>query len=124
MGGLVGAVAEGVAVGVGAVAGVSVGRPLGVGVAPPSTEQAASLIRQPAGSPAVPVAEVTKPTVTDLPGASSLSQLAGFTVTWLSCTVCSPFQSEPMRVPAGRSNSSVQSVRGLSVSLVTTYWPV
>lgn len=84
-------------------------------------------MRQEAGSPAVPVAEVaevTKPTVTDAPGASSLSQLAGFTVTRLPCTVCSPFQRDPIFVPAGSSNWSVQSVSVLSVSLVTTYWPV
>ncbi|CAM5236904.1 hypothetical protein SCYAM73S_01227 [Streptomyces cyaneofuscatus] len=90
-------------VGVGPVVGVSVGRPLGVGAGPP-VEQVALLMRQEAGSPAVPVAEVTKPTVTDLPGASSLSQLAGFTVTRLPCTVCSPFQSDPIFVPAGSSN--------------------
>lgn len=114
--------AVGVAVGVGVA--VSVGRPLGSGVAPVSTEHLALLIRQPVGSAAVPSEVVTKPTVADLPGASSLFQSAGFTVTWLPLTVCSPFQRELILVPAGRSNSSVQSVWTLSVSLVTTYCPV
>ncbi len=62
--------------------------------------------------------------VTDFPAASSLSQLAGLTVTWLPLTVCSPFHSELSFVPAGRSNSSVQPDLARSVSLVTTYCPV
>ncbi len=99
------------------------GRPLGVGAGPPA-EQDALLIRQFAGSPASPAAEVTKPTVTDWPGASCRFQLAGFTVTCRPETVCSPFQREPMVVPVGRSNSRVQSDWAAEVSLVTTYWPV
>ncbi len=55
-----------VAVGEAVAVGCSVGRPLGVGAGPPA-EQDALLIRQLAGSPASPAAEVTKPTVTDRP---------------------------------------------------------
>ncbi len=72
----------------------------------------------------MPEAAVTKPTVTDAPGARSLFQLAGRTVTWSPLTVCSPFQSESIRVPAGRSNSSVHPERASVESLVTTYCPV
>lgn len=83
-------------------------------------------MRQDVGSAAVevPLAEVTKPTVTDAPGASSLFQLVGFTVTCCPLTVCSPFHRELIVVPAGRSNSSVQPDWAFSVALVTTYWPV
>ncbi len=54
----------------------------------------------------------------------SLFQLAGFTVTWLPLTVCSPFQRESIFVPAGRSNSSVHPDCTVPVSFETTYCPV
>jgi hypothetical protein len=106
------------------VEGVPEGRPLGSGAAPPSTEHVAESMRHDAGSPGFPDEVVTKPTVTEAPGARSLFQLSGFTVTWRPSTVCVPFHSELTVVPAGRSNSSVQPDTALSVALVMTYWPV
>ena len=113
----------GVAVAVGSAG--PVGRPLGSGVVPPSAEHAASLMRQPTGSAAVAAEVVTKPTVTDPPGARSLFQLAGFTVTWPPLTVCSPFQSESIFVPGGQVELERPARTGpSSVSFVTTYCPV
>jgi hypothetical protein len=133
------AVSEGVAVGValavgvgfeeapavGAGVAVSVGRPVGAGVPPVSTEHLAPSMRHAVGSPAVPLAEVTKPTVRDLPAAiPALSQLAAVTLTCWPLTADSAFQRELSLVPDGRSNSRVQSVSAVPVSLVMTYWPV
>ncbi len=99
-----------------------VGRPLGSGVAPSSAEHWAPSMRQPVGS-AVP--STTKPTVTDLPGASpAVSQAAGFTVTCCPLTRDAPFHREESFAPAGRSNSSVQSFSVPPLLLVTTYCAV
>lgn len=120
--------AVGLAVGWGAVAvavGAVVGRPLGLGVAPVPAEHFSLLIRQPVGAPASCPAAVTNPTVTEAPGARpAVSQRGGLTVTCCPLTLCSPFQSEAMLVPAGRSNSRVQSFSAAPPWLVMTYCPV
>lgn len=116
------AVAGAEALALGAGVADSVGRPLGSGVAPSSTEHLAPSMRHPAGS-ASPV--TTNPTVTDFPAAMpSLSQEAGVTVTCEPDTDDSAFHREPSLVPDGRSNSSFQSDRALSESFLTTYWAV
>jgi hypothetical protein len=120
---------EGVAVGSGAVAVgvgfgvvVSVGRPLGSGVAVSSVEHLAPSMRQLFGD-AVPL--TTKPMVTDSPGLRpSVSHFGGVTVTWPSRTLDSAFHRELSFEPDGRSNYSFQSFFTSPVSLVTTYCAV
>jgi hypothetical protein len=89
-----------------------------------STEHFTSLIRQFTGSPAVVEDEATKPTLTDLPGAMSLSQLSALTVMCRPEAVYVPFHRELSVVPDGRSNRSVQPDSAVAVLLVISYWPV
>src|SRR6185437_716159 len=84
----------------------------------------APLMVQAAGWPAGPADWVTKPTVTDPPGAIAASQPSLFTVTWPPLSVYEPSHREEIAVPLGSVNVSVQPFTAAVPGLVIVYWPL
>ena len=79
---------------------------------------------QAAGWPAGPADAVTKPTVTDPPGAMPASQPSLFTVTGPLSSVYEPSQSEETRCPPAAVKASVQPMTAAVPGLVIVYWPL